>query len=74
MERFAANVKELRAERGWSQEDLSRHSGLHTTAISKMERANRSPRFQTVIVLAVAFEVPAARLWEGIPVKPSSAG
>jgi len=74
LERFAANVKELRAERGWSQEDLSRYSGLHTTAISKMERANRSPRFQTVIVLATTFEVPAARLWEGIPVKPSSEG
>ena len=67
LERFAANVKELRAERGWSQEDLSRYSGLHTTAISKMERANRSPRFQTVIVLATTFEVPAARLWDGIP-------
>ncbi len=67
LERFAANVKELRAERGWSQEDLSRYSGLHTTAISKMERGNRSPRFQTVVVLATTFEVPAARLWDGIP-------
>jgi transcriptional regulator with XRE-family HTH domain len=66
-QRFARNMKELRKERGWSQEDLSRHSGLHTTAISKMERANRSPRFQTVVILATTFEVPAGRLWEGIP-------
>jgi transcriptional regulator with XRE-family HTH domain len=36
LERFAANLKEVRAERGWSQEDLSRATGLHTTAISKM--------------------------------------
>lgn len=38
LERFAANPKELRAERGWSREDLSRHTQQHTTAISKMER------------------------------------
>jgi len=67
LERFAANMKELRAERGWSQEDLSRHSGLHYTAVSKLERCVRAPQFQTILTLAVAFEVPAGRLWDGIP-------
>jgi transcriptional regulator with XRE-family HTH domain len=67
LERFAANMKDLRAERGWSQEDLSRESGLHYTAISKMERAARAPRFPTVVILAEAFEVPASRLFDGIP-------
>jgi transcriptional regulator with XRE-family HTH domain len=66
-ERFAANLKTLRAERGWSQEDLSRHTGLHTTAISKIERADRAPRFPTVVVLAEALDVPAGRLFDGIP-------
>jgi transcriptional regulator with XRE-family HTH domain len=67
LERFAANLKALRAERGWSQEDLSRASGLHTTAISKIERAHRAPRFLTVVILAEAFQVPAGRLFDGIP-------
>jgi transcriptional regulator with XRE-family HTH domain len=67
LERFAANLKALRKERGWSQEDLSRQSQLHTTAISKMERANRAPRFPTIVTLAEAFEVPAGRLLDGIP-------
>lgn len=67
LERFAANMKELRSERGWSQEDLSRYSGLHYTAISKMERGARAPRFPTVVILAQAFEVPAGRLFDGIP-------
>jgi transcriptional regulator with XRE-family HTH domain len=66
-ERFAANMRELRAERGWSQEDLSRHSGLHYTAISKMERQARAPSFETIVKLANAFKVPAGRLWDGIP-------
>ena len=60
-------MRELRAERGWSQEDLSRHSGLHYTAISKMERQARAPSFETVVKLANAFKVPAGRLWDGIP-------
>ena len=67
LERFAANLKALRAERDWSQEDLSRESGLHTTAISKMERADRAPRFPTIVTLAEAFRVPAGRLFDGIP-------
>jgi transcriptional regulator with XRE-family HTH domain len=67
LERFAANIKALRKERGWSQEDLSRQTQLHTTAISKMERADRAPRFPTIITLAEAFEVPAGRLFDGIP-------
>jgi transcriptional regulator with XRE-family HTH domain len=67
LERFAANLKALRAERGWSQEDLSRASGLHTTAISKIESANRAPRFPTIVILAEAFNVPAGRLFDRIP-------
>jgi transcriptional regulator with XRE-family HTH domain len=67
LEQFATNLKALRKERGWSQEDLSRHTKLHTTAISKMERANRAPRFPTVVILAEALQVPAGRLFEGIP-------
>lgn len=67
LERFAANLKAARAERGWSQEDLSRATGLHTTAISKMERGKRAPRFPTIVILAEALEVPAGRLFHRIP-------
>lgn len=67
LERFAANMKELRAERSWSQEELSRVSGLHYTAISKMERGARAPSFPTVVTLAKAFQIPAGRLFDGIP-------
>ena len=67
LKQFALNMKALRAERGWSQEALSEHSGLHYTAISKLERCARSPEFQTVVTLATAFDVPAGRLFEGIP-------
>jgi transcriptional regulator with XRE-family HTH domain len=67
LDHFAANLKALRAERGWSQEDLSRYSQLHTTAISKIERGMRAPRFPTIVAIAEALEIPAGRLFEGIP-------
>lgn len=73
LEQFARNLKALRAERGWSQEDLADATGLHTTAISKMERGARAPRFPTIVTLAEAFEVPAGRLLDGIPVGRGSA-
>jgi transcriptional regulator with XRE-family HTH domain len=66
-ERFATNLKALRHERKWSQEDLSRHSGLHTTTIAKYERSNRAPRFTTIVILAKALRIPAGRLFDGIP-------
>jgi transcriptional regulator with XRE-family HTH domain len=67
LDKFALNLKAVRAERGWSQEDLSRASGLHTTAISKIERSDRAPNFETIVRLARALDVPAHRLFEGIP-------
>jgi transcriptional regulator with XRE-family HTH domain len=67
--RFGANLKQLRAERGWSQEDLSRHSGLHTTTIAKYEINNRLPRFPTIVILAEALDIPAGKLFDGIPLK-----
>jgi transcriptional regulator with XRE-family HTH domain len=67
LSRFASNLKALRAERSWSQEELARQTGLHPTAISKMERGARAPRFPTIVTLAIALEVPAGRLFDGIP-------
>jgi transcriptional regulator with XRE-family HTH domain len=66
-------LKSARGEHGWSQDDLSRRCGLHTTAISKVERGARSPRLETIATLARALactrkgEIPAGRLLEGIP-------
>jgi ribosome-binding protein aMBF1 (putative translation factor) len=69
--RFAENLKALRKQRGWSQEDLSYHSKLHTTAISKIERGKRAPRFPTIVILAETLQVPAAQLFDGIPTSSS---
>jgi len=41
-------IRELREERLWSQEEFADRSGLHSTAIGLLERAERIPRLDTL--------------------------
>lgn len=47
-ERLAANMKRLRKERGWSQEDMAEKAGLDRTYVSGIERQKKNP---TIIVV-----------------------
>ena len=64
--RLGANIRQLRDQKNWSQEELAERTGLHRTYISSLERGLRNP---TVIVLekiARAYNVPLAKLVEGM--------
>ena len=56
------NVRKLRLERGWSQEELAFESGLHRTYISGIERGARNPTVLVLAELAEALGVSPARL------------
>lgn len=43
------NVRALRADKGWSQEELADRTNLHRTYISGIERGLRNP---TVLIIA----------------------
>lgn len=66
LERFAANVKALRVERGLTQETLAHASGIHPTNMSRLETADAAPRFTTIIALARALDVPPGELFNGV--------
>jgi transcriptional regulator with XRE-family HTH domain len=65
LQRFGANVRAARRQRGWTQEDLSRASGLAVVQVSRIERGAREIRLTTLLALVRALEVSPARLLEG---------
>jgi transcriptional regulator with XRE-family HTH domain len=66
LDAFRANLKRLRKERGWSQEQLGFESDVHMGHVSKIERGEREPGVRTVSKLARGLAVSAAALFEGI--------
>ena len=60
--RLGSNVKRLRQEKGWSQEDYADRAGIHRTYVSDIERAARNPTISVVEKLAKALEVTASDL------------
>jgi transcriptional regulator with XRE-family HTH domain len=63
---FARNVATTRANRGLSQTQVSKRSGVHATEVSRIERGLRDPKVSTIIRLARAMEIEPARLLDGI--------
>lgn len=61
-QRLAANLRRLRHERGWSQEDYADRAGIHRTYVSDIERCSRNPTITVVEKLAVPLEVSASDL------------
>ena len=51
-EQFAANLRLHREKVGLSQEVLANICDLHRTEISLLERCKRSPRLETIVILA----------------------
>ncbi len=51
-------IRQLRQERGWTQETLARRLGAGQTAVSAWERGERMPRQRSILRLADVFGVP----------------
>ena len=60
--RLGSNLRQRRADRGWSQEEFADRAGMHRTYISDLERGARNPTILVVERLAQALAVDAADL------------
>ncbi|RVQ65005.1 XRE family transcriptional regulator [Croceicoccus ponticola] len=60
--RLGKNVRRLREEKGWSQEDYADRAGIHRTYVSDIERGRRNPTVTVVEKLAVPFDVRPGEL------------
>ncbi len=66
-DRFAENLRRHRDEAGLSQEALADVCDLHRTEISLLERSKRSPRLETIVILARGLGLSSpGELLEGI--------
>lgn len=61
-ERFAGVLRQLREERGWSQEQLAAQAGLNRSYLGEVERGSATPTLTTVAKLATALEISLSSL------------
>jgi transcriptional regulator with XRE-family HTH domain len=66
-DQFAQKLRHERDRAGLSQEALAEACDLHRTEISLLERSKRSPRLETIAILAKGLGLrDAAQLLDGI--------
>ena len=60
--RLGDNVRRLRQDKGWSQEDYADRAGIHRTYVSDIERGARNPTITVVEKLAKPLGVAPGKL------------
>ena len=61
-QRLAVNLRRLRNEKGWSQEEFADRAGIHRTYVSDLERGARNPTIEVIERLAKPFKVSPGSL------------
>jgi transcriptional regulator with XRE-family HTH domain len=59
---FGTVLRELRLERGFTQDKLAELAKTERSHISALERAEKSPVLATILTLAEALDIPASQL------------
>ena len=61
--RFGIRLRQLREERGYSQEVLAERAGLHRNYVGGVERGERNVALENIVKLAKALSVPPRDLF-----------
>lgn len=61
--RFGSRLRQLRDERGYSQEELAERAGLHRNYVGGVERGERNVALENIVKLAKALSVPPRDLF-----------
>jgi transcriptional regulator with XRE-family HTH domain len=69
--RFGARVRQLRTDRGWSQEAFADRAGLHRTYVGSVERGEQNLSLVNIEKVAATLGVSLAELFAPFKDKPS---
>ena len=64
IEAFGNRIRQLRTERGLSQEQLAELTGFHRTYIGMVERGERNISLSNIGVFAATFEMSVSQLFD----------
>lgn len=64
---FGNRVRQLRKDRGWSQEDFAFRVGLDRSYIGGVERGERNISLENIELVAATLQVSLAELFKGSP-------
>jgi transcriptional regulator with XRE-family HTH domain len=65
---FAKVLREIRHERGLSQEELGFKAGYHRTYIGMLERGLMNPSLRTILSLASALDISAGEIVQRVEI------
>lgn len=63
---FGQRLRELRTARGVSQDGLAEKTGIHSTAIGRLERGDREPKLRTILRVARGLGVKPGQLLDDL--------
>jgi len=64
--RFGETVRELRMQKGWSQDVFADRSGIHRADVGAIERGERNITLRTMRIIADTLGVKVADLLKGL--------
>lgn len=59
-------IREIRLEKGWSQEKLADACGLHRSHMGEIERGRANITLATLMIIAEKLQTPPSSLLEGL--------
>lgn len=63
---FGNRLRELRKQKGFSQEGFADHAKLHRTYLGGLERGERNPTLTVMVKIARALSVTLSKLVQGV--------
>lgn len=71
--RLGRRIRDLRTQRGWSQEQFADVCGVHRTYMGHLERGEKSVSFSSIVRVATALDVSLPELFTGIEAEDNKA-